>query len=100
MHFSVYYLASIVLFRIFCMWECFILKVPVLNIRSPDVATKKSWVAVEHRAIIFCLVNSTPQGEVPQNLSTTTAAGQELTRSPLPVVVTLRQLKTYGIFSS
>ena len=41
MHFSLYFLASIVYFRIFCMCECSILEVPVLKITSPDVATKK-----------------------------------------------------------
>ena len=41
MHFRVFYLASIVLFRIFCICKCFILRVPVLKIRSTDVATKK-----------------------------------------------------------
>ena len=41
MHFSVYCLASIVLFRIFCIFKCFILEVPVLKIVRLDVATKK-----------------------------------------------------------
>ena len=41
MHFSVYHLASIVLFRIFCVWGCFI-DVPVLMVVSLDVATKQN----------------------------------------------------------
>ena len=64
---------------------------------EPTASQTMATMAMEQRALgihiqhcergsLNCLVNSTPMGQVAQNLSTTTAAAQELTQTPLALV--------------